>query len=409
MKQETFANQTLKRRDVVTTGGPSRAGARTVHCSLFSVLLPAFLLLAGCQKEEAAQQADTRPRVRVCALTPGLTFEDVAVVQGSIRTKYTAAVASRLPGTIDEVLADEGDTVKAGQPLFQVDRVNLENQVAIAKDDQAVARAAKAEAEAAQAEAEAAHAKAETDAARYRRLYNDSRSVTKDAWEKAELQLRSAAASLARAKAAVATADAKILQADTALRIAEKNLSDSRGLAPFDGIITQKLQDRGDYVDAGTPIFTMDDPRVHELCLTLTADRYADVAVGKTLVDADFGQELPVTYKSPTINPMTRTFELRAVTKPDPAVAPGLLCGTRIVFARRQGFGLPAGAVAKRGGREVAFVVGDDGTVASVEVKKGATAGAMVEVLNPEAFQGKRVVAEGMLLLNVGDAVVPVE
>ena len=408
MKQETFANQTLKRRDVVTTGGPSRAGTRSVLRFPFSVLL-GFLLLAGCQKEEAAQQADTRPRVRVCALTPGLTFEDVAVVQGSIRTKYTAAVASRLPGTIDEVLADEGDTVKAGQPLFQVDRVNLENQVAIAKDDQSVARAAKAEAEAAQAEAEAAHAKAETDAARYRRLYNDSRSVTKDAWEKAELQLRSAAASLARAKAAVATADAKILQADTALRIAEKNLSDSRGLAPFDGIITQKLQDRGDYVDAGTPIFTMDDPRVHELCLTLTADRYADVAVGKTLVNADFGQELPVTYKSPTINPMTRTFELRAVTKPDPAVAPGLLCGTRIVFARRQGFGLPAGAVAKRGGREVAFVVADDGTVASVEAKKGATAGAMVEVLNPEAFQGKRVVAEGMLLLNVGDAVVPVE
>ena len=41
--------------------------------------------------------------------------------------------------------------------------------------------------------------------------------------------------------------------------------------------------------------------------------------------------------------------------------------------------------------------------------QKGATAGAMVEVLNPEDFQGKRVVAEGMLLLNVGDVVVPVE
>ncbi len=413
MKQETFDNRTTNHFTVVTGDCPSRAGARSVFRFPFSVLpilgLCSLLLATGCQKEETVQQADNRPRVKVCELTPELTFEDVAVVQGSIRTKYTAAVASRLPGTIDEVLADEGDVVKAGQPLFQVDRINLENQVAIAKDDQAVAHAAKAEAVAAQAEAEAAHEKAKTDAERYRRLYNESRSVTKDAWEKAELQLRSAAATLARAKAAVASADAKIQQADTALRIAEKNLSDSRGLAPFDGIITQKLQDRGDYVDAGTPIFTMDDPRVHELCLTLTADRYAEVAVGKTLVNADFGQELPVTYKSPTINPMTRTFELRAITKPDPAVAPGLLCDARIVFERRQGFGLPAGAVAKRGGREVAFVVGDDGTVTSVEVKKGATAGAMVEVLNPEDFQGKRVVAEGMLLLNVGDVVVPVE
>ena len=365
--------------------------------------------LAGCAEEEAAPRTESRPRVRVCALTPGLTFEDAAVVQGSVRTKFTAAVASRLPGTVDEVLADEGDVVKAGQPLFQVDRVNLENQVAIAKDDQAVARAAREEALAAQAEAEAAHAKAETDATRFRRLYNESRSVTKDAWEKAELQLRSAAATLARAKAAVATADAKILQAATALRIAEKNLADSRGLAPFDGVITRKLQDRGDYVGAGTPIFMLDDPRVRELCLTLTADRYADVAVGKTLVAADFGQELPVTYKAPTVNPLTRTFELRAVTKPDPAVAPGMLCGARIVFARRTGFGLPAGAVALRGGREVAFVVGDDGVVAAVEAKRGASAGGMVEILNPEAFEGKRVVAEGMLLLNPGDAVQAVE
>ena len=321
MKQETFDNRTTNHFTVVTGDCPSRAGARSV---LPLLGLCSLLLMTGCQKEETVQQTDNRPRVKVCTLTPELTFEDVAVVQGSIRTKYTAAVASRLPGTIDEVLADEGDAVKAGQPLFQVDRINLENQVAIAKDDQAVARAAKEEAVAAQAEAEASHEKAKTDAERYRRLYNESRSVTKDAWEKAELQLRSAAASLARAKATVASADAKIQQADTALRIAEKNLSDSRGLAPFDGIITQKLQDRGDYVDAGTPIFTMDDPRVHELCLTLTADRYAEVAVGKTLVNAAFGQELPVTYKSPTINPMTRTFELRAITKPDPAVAPGL-------------------------------------------------------------------------------------
>ncbi len=386
-----------------TTIGISRGWARAA--------LPALLLaLAGCQKEQAAAPAaDARPRVRVCALTPGLTFEDAATVQGSVRTKFTAAVASRLPGTIDAVFADEGDAVKAGQALFQVDRVNLENQVAIAKDDQAVARAAREEALAAQAEAEAALAKAETDAARFRRLYEGSRSVTKDAWERAELQARTAAAAAARAKAAVASADAKILQAATALRIAEKNLADSRGVAPFDGIITRKAQDRGDYVGAGSPIFLMDDPRVREVCLTLTADRYGEVAVGKTVVATDFGQELPVTYKAPTVDPRTRTFELRAVMAPDAAVAPGMLCGARVVFARREGCGLPAGAVARRGGREVAFVVGDGGAVEAVEVRRGASAGGMVEILNPEAFQGRRVVAEGMLLLNVGDAVVPVE
>ncbi len=366
------------------------------------VWLCAALALAGCAKEETQGQADNRPRVKVCALTGGLTFEDWGGVEGGVRLKCTGAGASRRAGTGDAVLAAEGDVVKAGQPLFQVDRVNLENQVAIAKDDQAVAAAARAEAVAAQAEAEAAHAKALTDAARYRRLYEESRSVTKDAWERAELQLRSAAATLARAKAAVATADAKILQADTALRIAEKNLADSRGLAPFDGIVTQKLHDRGDFVDAGTAIFALDDPRVREVCVTLTADRYADVAVGKTEIVTSFGQTLPVTYKSPTVDPATRTFEIRAVMRPDPAVAPGMLCGARIVFARRTGFGLPAGAVAPRGGREVAFAVDAGGTVGAIEAKRGATAGGIVEILNPEAFEGAQVGAEGTLLLTLG-------
>lgn len=378
---------------------------RSVMTSLLFAFLAA-LTFSGCKDDKpVAQQQDTRPRVKVCALSEGLTFEDAVTVQGSVRTKFTAAVASRLPGTVDEVLADEGDRVKAGQPLFQVDRVNLENQVAIAKDDQAVAAAAREEALAAQAEAEAAQIKAATDEARFARLYNDSRSVTKDAWEKAQLQLRSADAALARAKAAVASADARILQAATSLRIAEKNLADSRGLAPFDGVITQKLRDRGDYVGAGTALFMLDDPRVREVCLLLSADRYADVTVGKTEVETSFGQRLPVTYKAPTVNAVSRTFEIRAVLKPDPAVAPGMLCTARVIFASRKGSGVPAGAVGLRGGKTVVFVVTTEGIVSDVEVRKGASAHGMTEILNPEALSNAQIVSEGMLLLNPGDAV----
>lgn len=380
--------------------------------TMHSILFPAcslIILAAGCTRSEgpAASEApaDTRPRVRVCALTEGVTFEDTAVVQGSVRTKFTAAVASRLAGTVDEVLADEGDTVAAGTPLFQVDRVNLENRVAIARDDQAVAAAALEEAKAAVAEAEAAHDKAKTDEARYSRLYNDSASVTKDAWEKAQLQLRTAAAALARAQAAVATAEAKIQQAATALRIAEKNLADSRVPAPFDGIVTAKLHDRGDFVSAGTPVFTLDDPRVREACFTLTADRYADVAVGRTQVRTSFGQTLPVTYKSPTVSPASRTFEIRVTLAPDPAIAPGMLCGGEVVFASRTGAGVPASAMVLRDGRQTVYTVDSDGVVQAVPVAKGASADGLTEVLDPAPLQGAAIVAEGMLLLNPGDRV----
>ena len=372
-------------------------------------LLPlAALLAAGClpDEEAAPPPADARPLVRVCSLTEGLVFEDAVRIQGSVRTKHVAALASRLPGTIDELLADEGDAVAQGQPLFQVDRVNLENAVAIAKDDRQVAEAARAEAEAACSEAEAAVEKATVDEARCARLYADSRSVSKDTWEKAQLQLKSVTAKQSRARAALASAEAHIQKAATALRIAEKNLADSRGLAPFAGVITKRLRERGDFVGAGTVLFMLDDPRVREVCFTLTADRYADVEVGKTLVRTALGGglTLPVTYKAPSVHPVSRTFEIRAALPEGTPVAPGMLCDATLVFDARTGVGLPASAVALRNGETVAFTV-VEGVVRSVPAQKGRSAGGMVEILNPEALGGAPVVSEGMLLLNPGDAV----
>lgn len=375
-----------------------------------SLLSLSFLLMAaGCDNNEVTEPTDTRSRVRICALSEGVPFEDFTTVQGNVRTKVTAQVASRLPGTIDALFVDEGAVVAAGQQLFQVDRVNLENQVAIAKDDQVVASAAREEARAAEAEALAALEKATVDEARFARLYADSKAVTKDTLEKAQLQLKSATAAHARAKAATATADAKILQADTALRIAEKNLADSCGQAPFAGTITKKLRERGDFVGAGVPIFVIEDPTVREVCFLLSSEHYAKVQVGKTEVQTSFGQRLPITYKAPTVNPVSRTFEVRAILQADERVAPGMLCTGRVIFDAHTGAGLPTSAVGLRGGKTVAFTVDANDTVVAVEVQTGATFNGMVEVKNPEALAAAKVVREGMLLLNPGDAVKPVQ
>lgn len=364
-------------------------------------------LACGCEPETEtnASPVDLRPRVKVCSLTEGVEFEEAIIVQGSVRSKFTAAVASRLPGTIDALYADEGETVAAGQRLFQVDRVNLENRVAIAKDDCAVAAAARDEALAVREEAMAAHEKAVIDEARYARLYTVSGSVTKDVWEKAQLQLKSTTASVARANAAVATAEAKILQAATALRIAEKDLADSQGVAPFAGVLTKKLQEAGDYAEVGGAIFEIENPEVREVCFMVNADNYARVKVGETRLETSFGQTLVVSYRAPTVNPVSRTFEVRAVIQADETVAPGMLCEAKIIFERRRGSAVPSGAVALREGRQVVFVVTEAGRVEAVPVEKGRTCGALTEVRNPEPLAGAAIVAEGMLLLNPGDEV----
>jgi multidrug efflux pump subunit AcrA (membrane-fusion protein) len=196
---------------------------------LFVWMAAAALATNGCRKAQKTEEpADLRPLVRVGPLVPAFPFTDGARVQGVVRTKFSAAVAARVPGTIDAVMTDEGETVKAGQPLFQIDKVTLENRVRLAEDDLNVAKAVLREAEAARVEALASLDKAEVDAKRMATLFNDSKAVTKDAWEKADLQRKVAAAVRERAQAAVESANPHRTGGDHACRGAQRALRFAR-------------------------------------------------------------------------------------------------------------------------------------------------------------------------------------
>ena len=376
-------------------------------CAQFCVLgiATALALAGGCKKKAGQAEAlDLRPLVKVAKLTPGYAFTDGVQVQGSVRTKSSASVASRVGGAVDELLADEGDQVKAGQPLFQVDKVTLENRVRLAQDDLSVAKALLKEAEAALAETDASHAKAQVDAGRMKKLFEEDKAVTKDAWERADLQLKLAGATRERARAAVESARVRIVQAQTALSVAHKNLSDSRGVAPFDGVITRKRLDKGDFANVGSVVFEMDDPRLYEVCFSMNAAHYDRVTVGQTRVRFSEGNEAPVTYKAPSVHPLTRTFEIRVTVERTPDMAPGMLRDATVVFRQIEAAALPASAVGLRQGRRVVFAV-RDGNVLAMPAEVGLAWQGQLEIKNPEALAGADIVVEGLLLLNEGDAV----
>ncbi len=367
--------------------------------------LSALALAVGCEKAaEPAATLDLRPLVRVGGVIPAYDFTDGAQVQGSLRTKHSAAVSARVAGALDAVMADEGDRVKAGQPLFQIDKDTLENRVCLAQNDLNVVRASLAEAEAALLEADASYAKAEVDATRMKKLFEGARAVTQDTWEKADLQFKLASASRERIRAAVVSAKVRIAQAETTVAVTRKNLADSLGVAPFDGIITRKALDTGDFASVGAAVFEMDDPRVYEVCFSMNALHYDRVETGRTRVRFADGKEAAVTYKSPSVHPVTRTFEIRVTVERTPELAPGMLLDATVVFRRFTAAALSASAVGLRGGRQVVFVV-KDGKVASVPVQVGLAWQGCLEIRNPEALAGAEIVTEGMLLLNEGDAV----
>jgi multidrug efflux pump subunit AcrA (membrane-fusion protein) len=124
------------------------------------------------------------------------------------------------------------------------------------------------------------------------------------------------------------------------------------------------------------------------------------VAVG--VIDAG---EHPVSYKSPTIDPALRTFEVRCALSPPPeGVAPGAMAQVAAPLAREEAIGVPRDAIQTRGGQPVVFVV--DGDLArQVAVTPGTTSDGWIAVSGGALAEGAPVVVAGQDMLDDGDAV----
>ena len=348
----------------------------------------AATMLAGCENSADTAQnaaADTRPRVKTCTVRTR-TFAETAFVQGTVRAKTSAAAAARVPGVIDALLVKEGDSVKAGTALFEVDRVNLENAVRAAGDDIRLAKAALAQ-------AEAADAKARADLARMERLVKAG-AVTVDSAEKARLGGKTSAARLLGAKAQLA-------KAETGLAVAKKNLDDSRVRAPFAGTVVKKVKDVGDYAGPGTPVLLLEDCGPCEVRFSLDASRYEAVETGKTRIGSG-----TVAWKSPTVDPATRTFEVRTIVPRSDDVRPGMLIDAQVVFSSFAAPALPASAVNPMpDGKSAVFTV-ENGRIVRRNVTVRAESGGWCAIGADEIPKSGNVVSEGMLLLHEGDEVV---
>ena len=324
------------------------------------------ILVAVSAVTVSVSSAAEIPLVTVCRVQKNVVFEDAAFAQGTVRAKESATIAARVPGTIDDLLVSEGAFVKKGDILFRVDRANLENAAKLA---------------------DISNEKAQLDLKRMTRLVKDG-AVTRDAFEKAEVGAKSAALQLA---------------------VAEKNLADSEVKAPFDGIVTEKKKDVGDFVSPGAPVLKMDNAAAYEIRFALNSSDYGKVKVGETrvrLAGAAATDGFPVTYKSPSVNPATRTFEIRIAVPKTDDLAPGMIRDATVVFSRRVSDALPASAVNPINGTNSLAVV-RDGRFMRLAVEAGVEQNGLRAVSG--VAEGEQVVEKAMLLFNEGDEVRVVE
>ena len=196
------------------------------------------------------------------------------------------SISSKLSGRIDDIMVDEGDYVKKGQKLVQIQTNVLQAQL-----DQAKAALSKAIAEEKSAQTQVSVKIAERDAAlatvkekssylagakkRFDRskTLEEAKAQSKQTFENHETDYLMAQAALAKARVLVKQAEAEILKAKADASGAKANvkaakadiariqadIDDSLLLAPREGRIKYKIAQGGEVVSAGGRILNLVD------------------------------------------------------------------------------------------------------------------------------------------------------
>ena len=366
------------------------------------------ICLMGCSPKENTQSTGqvVAIKVKTATLTP-MRFRRQIRVQGCIQPVNSAKIAARMAGSIDELKVKEGDRVKAGDILFQTDQVNLQNQVLIAEQNLKVAEENKTIAEADLKIARTNLEKARLDYERDETLFKRNVITQKD-FESATVTWKNAQATTEKTETALSYRDVLIKQSQTSLDIARKNLADSIIRAPYDGVITAKYHETGEFVSNGMAVLALEDQTHLEASLYLSSIYYPLLSTETTVVLSLRGQELcraKLSYISPSIDSTTRTFEIKAALLSQPNLISGTLCDVTVILAERDGVGLPSDAVLSRAdGKSLIFAV-NNSLAEEILVTTGFTTDGFTEILQADNLKDRQFVIEGQYFLNDGSHV----
>jgi multidrug efflux system membrane fusion protein len=335
-------------------------------------------LLTACNGPQArrGKGRDLRYPVEVVVVEARRVEYAVHAV-GSVEAYERVHVAARVPGAVEQVRFREGDEVRAGQVLAQIDAERY--QIAVRS-----ARAVLARTEATEAEAKAGLARREQIVGGRPELIPIEELET--------YRSRAAAAS------------AQVAEAQAALQTAELNLKQAFPVAPVAGIVESRSVETGQYVQPGAAITTL--VRRDPLLLRFQVpEREARSLARGSVVTFTVGtpESLParITHVAQSADASSRLVSVTAEID-DPrraALRPGSFAEVTVVLGARDSAAVvPQMAIRPSERGFLAFVV--EGDVAReriletgmrtpdglVEVKSGLTAGERLVVRGAEAL-----------------------
>jgi len=328
----------------------------------------------------SSRAAETRPAAAPATVAVG-TATEVALapmrwVPGSVVSRDDARVASAAAGRVEEVV-EVGARLKAGERLAKLDDAALRLRL-----DEARAQAGRA------------RAQRELAASQLGRL---ERLAPGNAV--AQTQLDEARAQRQMAEQDLASAEARA-------RSIEHELAETEIRAPFDGVVSERYAQRGEYLQAGAAVAHLVDTGHLEARVLAPLALAPRLQAGQQVEVRQAGQSRPLKVRTvvPVGDERSRQFELRVALPPEFA-----LVGAAVDVAIPEDGGLaaltvPRDALVLRDARTYVMRVTADNTAEAIEVAPGAARDARVEVRG-ELHAGDRVVVRGAERLSPGQAV----
>jgi HlyD family secretion protein len=349
----------------------------------------ASLALATCgQKPAPAESVTANPVSEASQAIRVVTVDkrnvtDAVEGTGRLVVREEAAVAAEIPGfPVAAVMVDEGDWVKAGQPMARLDDTLLQAQIV-------------------QAEAQLAQQKASADFkdSQLRRAESlaEAGAMSKEMIEQRRTEAASAAAALLAAEASVK--EMKTRQARMVLR------------APVAGRVLQRSIRPGEISGGGQPYFRIARDGLVEVAAELPDSRLSQIKIGQTVkVSLSTGETFDgkVRFISPRVDQVTGLGGARIELPYSEALRPGSFARVDFTGTAVDSLTVVASAVRYESGETLLMVVGDDNRVKGVPVKLGARMGDYVEVLEGVA-PGARVLEKGAAFTLDGDTVTPID
>lgn len=211
----------------------------------------------------------------------------------------------QMAGRVARIHPLEGDEVREGELLAELDTATLAAARAVAAAQLAAAEARLRELRSGSRPAEVRSAEAALDAAREReeealrdaersRRLHDGGAISRQALDQAETRLRVAISERIRAEQGlelvregprrelIDAQEAGVEQARAGLRRAEAALDDARIRAPFPGVVTLRHREPGETVAPGAPVLTLLDRNDRWVRIYVSGDRLGAVSVGQS-------------------------------------------------------------------------------------------------------------------------------